>query len=416
MPEDVPLSLPLQRRFEQLLQSYSAIVRLQFPNLLRRFEPGGDYEPGIAVAVPQDLNPRQWCFTRRQDGEPLVRGFRTSAPSSFHPDAEVSREQMELGAKTCVWRQVSPVERLNPAGYARELVTQQLVDALRDGDLVESWHLVYQRAWTGLAILGTPISSRFGGLLNLDLAAPIDALTFKRAAVAFLIASGSLSPDSATRDLGDVIIPPAFLGNSRGKANLADLEFDLRRLDQMGHTVNGPFLPDPDLDYDDAMQQNGGQARFTWGYYSDAQLQLAAERSWVYAIDAYREMARVNFPLICDRMRLYRNLPISVDVRIDRTRKTHHWHDSNWAAYELRRLPGRRDPALPSTVTIRVFSNEASAWESAQAQAHAATDAEFPLRAGNCNVAKFFDPKDWRHDILKHLEQDFLAVWQSFPH
>ena len=413
MAEDAPLSPLVRERFEQLLHCYTELTRLQFPHLQRRLEPGGDFPIGVVVAVGENGNLTQWSIVRRMESAPRVRGVRSGSASA--PDNEVVREQWGLGCPTSVWRLVSDAMRIESGAYARELVTQQIEEFFRDGGLVESWHLTYQRAWQNLRALATSPFRNHPTILSLDLSQPITAAAFRRAAVQFLVTVGRLGPDAADAAPETVTIDRNIVGGPGGSANLAELDFDLQRLDQLGHTVDGPFLPEPDLDYEEAFAQNGGQAHFIWGSYSDKQLALAAERSWTFRLAAYREMAEMNFPLQCERMKLYRSLPVEVTVKIDRTKKSHHWHESNWQWYAMRPLAGPRDPMRPSRIQVEVFSGPPETWDAERKRVQSllafGPGVECPILAGSGAVTAFFDTSDWRNDVLKQLRQDFLAVW-----
>src|SRR4051812_3371822 len=99
MTEEIQLADPIREKFEHVLNCYTSLLRLHFPALLRRFEPGGDFDAGIVVICSDDGEPRSWCFARRPDGRSAVFAVRSDVASVLTPDPQVARDQSDLGAK-----------------------------------------------------------------------------------------------------------------------------------------------------------------------------------------------------------------------------------------------------------------------------------------------------------------------------
>lgn len=383
--------------FARVLVEYRALIDREFPHLLHRFEPGGDFDYGVHISLGEDRRPQMWCFLRLVEGEARVSG--SVGAFSWEPNEFVQEQFVGTGGLP-TWRPVPDLEKTVPESYAFHLVDQQVRKLLERGELVESWHLVYQRGADALRRLTNPLWRGEKPILPLDAEQPITSEVFRETLLRIL-QECNLAP----LEMREMIIVQGKLAVHTGSSvDLGQLDADILWLEQQGHPLHGPLLPDPDISFDDPARIRGN---WTWSRYSDDQLGDAARQSLTYLVEAYREMAELNFPNLCSKMGFYEALPLEIECAIDRRGDSRLWEEADWAFVNFRR------GASAFAVNVVVVSAQSSAEAVAEFDRIRGDFGRTEVfRALSSAVTLFIDGKDWREHLLRMLTRDFETAWQ----
>jgi len=357
-----------------------------------------DFAYGVHVSLGEDREPQWWCFVRLVEGEALVSGSVGAfglAPNEFH------EEHFAGTGGLPTWRHVPNVENTPADRYALQLVDEQVSALVRRGDLVESWHLVYERAAGAIHRLTNPIWRGEPPILPLDVEQPITSQEFRRSLLGALKARG-LAPQRMQQL---IIVQGRLQAHSGAPVDLGQLDADILWLERQGRPVHGPLLPGPDVPYDAPVPPRG---YWTWDFYTDAQLGEAARRSLDYLIEAYCEIAERNFPDLCSEMQFYQAMPVQVECAVDRRGDSLSLEDADWAFVTFRRSTNA------TTVTVVVVSAQSvpEAVEELE-RIRDGVDDEDVFSALGTAVTLFIRGKDWRDHLLGMVARDFEAAWQG---
>ncbi len=400
-----PLPETVSAYFTQLLSSYRSLIETHFPALARRLEPGGDFDCGVHVSLSVTRESEWWSFVRRGEGEAAVSA--SVGAFAWRPTPFVRTSFAQTGGHP-VCRRVPEMGSLSPADYARQILHEQVQRLFRNEELVESWHLVYQRAYRSLEDLATTLSRGQEPVVELDLARPVSSETFRAALLKTLIAKGIMPERARLLDL----VQGRIRGWRGGRSvDLGQLDADLLWLDQQGHGIDGPLLPPPDLD----VPKVPGPL-WTWDRYSDTQLAAAARRSLSAFVEAYREMAEQNFPTVCARMPFYRSLPLIAECAIERRHRSPSLAGSDWAWIAFRRPdPGEAESGSPVAAVVVVSHDSVGPEREQFERIRASVDPPHVPFAVSTTVTYLFDAEDWKDALLRQLERDFEQAWRELP-
>src|SRR5262249_45109523 len=189
------------------------------------------------------------------------------------------------------------------------LIREQLRQLLQKDRLVESWHLVYERAYRALVELASTLFQHEQPFLDLDLNLPVTAAVFREALLQAFTEHGGL-PTEFTR-LKTIL--GGLAGSRTGRlVDLGQLDADIAWLEREGRRLQGPLLPPGDLKGEERLRVQP-QGHWVEDQYSDGRLAESVRQSLIFLVEAYREMAETNFPSFCTAMPLYQALPARVE-------------------------------------------------------------------------------------------------------
>jgi hypothetical protein len=172
-----------------------------------------------------------------------------------------------------VWRPVTDMEGTDPEGYAHLLITQQIEELFKRGQLVESWHLVYERAYRSLRELASTVFRHEAPVVDLGFSSPVTSAVFRTALLKSFADQGLVPEEMRTLEMVQGRIQGSRIGSS---VDLGELDADILWLEQQGRVLTGPLLPAADLEGETLLRLHP-HTQWVWDRYTDKRL---AEAAW----------------------------------------------------------------------------------------------------------------------------------------